>query len=97
MVNKYKGIAVRATLLLFVILCMIVTLAGCSGKDASKIESEFKAIFDDKYVTMVKKGHLKMAPNITIDEAFTNFFGDPKWKSFEATTGQRVVEVHLGR
>lgn len=92
MVNKYRGITIRVMLLLFVIVSMIVTLAGCSGKDVSKIESEFKSIFDDKYVTMVKKGHLKMAPNITIDEAFTNFFGDPKWKSFEATTGQRVVE-----
>lgn len=75
----------------FMALTVIFTFAGC-GKEAASLQNEVMSIFDDEYVTQVKKGHLQMAPNIAIGDAFANFFAEPKWESFKSTDGQRVVE-----
>lgn len=47
---------------------------------------------DDKYVKLVKSGAMDMVPNALIGKAFDKFFSDGKWKSFEATNGDRIVE-----
>ena len=81
----------RLLIISFMAFATIFTFSGCS-KDAASLQNEVMSVFDDKYITQVKKGHLQMAPNITIGEAFADFFGEPKWESFESTDGQRVVE-----
>ncbi|MBO6202298.1 MAG: hypothetical protein J6O13_02085 [Selenomonas sp.] len=79
-----------ACLLTFSIIC----LTGCSNKDVASLQNEVLSVLDDEYVTRVKSGHLEMAPNIPIGDAFARFFGEPEWKSFESADGQRVVEFN---
>jgi len=75
----------------FAAVVFIFMFSGC-GKEAASLQNEVMSVFDDEYVTQVKKGHLQMEPNIAIGEAFANFFAEPKWESFKSTDGQRVVE-----
>lgn len=76
----------------FLVTFSIVCFSGCSNKDVASLQNKVLSIFDDEYVSRVKSGHLQMAPNIPIGDAFARFFGEPNWKSFESTDGQRVVE-----
>ena len=62
------------------LIIVMCILAGCGD--------------DDKYVSMVKNGSMELAPNIKIGRAFDKFFGNPKWKSFKATDGRRIVEFN---
>lgn len=90
--NVFKKRIPKAVLIIFLVVSVSGILTGCSSIGVSKIKNEVMSLFDDEYVTIVKKGHLQMAPNVTIGEAFADFFGDPKWESFNSTDGQRVVE-----
>lgn len=92
--TSFKWKLSRVLLSVFLIVTMTVSLSGCKGKNLIKFRSIISSIFDDEYVSMVKNGHLHMAPNITVGDAFANFFGDPEWKSFESTSGQMVVEFN---
>ncbi|MET3290926.1 UNVERIFIED_CONTAM: Ca2+/Na+ antiporter [Brevibacillus sp. OAP136] len=47
---------------------------------------------DNKYVLGVKNGYPENYPDKTYNQAFENFFGNPNWKYFNATTGEKVVE-----
>lgn len=47
--------------------------------------------FQGGAVATVKKGHFSAYPNITVGEAFENYFGDTEWKSFKAD-GKKIVE-----
>lgn len=49
-------------------------------------------LYSHQYVDMVKKGSPMSYPGITYERAFDNFFKNPKWTSFKADTGERVVE-----
>lgn len=48
----------------------------------------------DKNVQMVREGTLYVAPDIPIGKAFDQFFANGKWKSFESTDNQLVVEFN---
>ena len=48
-------------------------------------------IDDNQYVRSVKGGHPQMYPNITLEEAFNDFFGSPHWKSQKGTDGSNIV------
>ena len=63
---------------LLVILMLTAVISGCGS--------------EDKYVKLVKSGSLDMAPNVPIGKAFGQFFANDKWRSFESTEGDRVVE-----
>ena len=61
------------------LICFLVLMvSGCAG--------------EHKYVQLVKEGTMQMEPNIKIGKAFDEFFGNPKWKYFDATDGSKVVE-----
>ena len=92
----YERYSKRYIYRFLIIACLlafsIIGLTGCSNKDVASLQNEVLSVFDDEYVSRVKNGHLEMAPNIPIGDAFARFFGEPDWKSFESTDGQRVVE-----
>lgn len=46
----------------------------------------------DSNIEMVKKGSPELIPNITYEQAYENFFGNPQWRGFTADTGEQVVE-----
>ena len=55
----------------------------------------FSLIFSDKYVSIVKNGHLtEFSKTETVGEAFDDFFASPKWKSFKSEKGDRIVEFN---
>ena len=82
----------RCFAVLFLMAIAITSFSGCTNKDTASLQNEILSVFDDEYVSRVKSGHFEMTPNIPIGDAFARFFGDPEWKSFESTDGQRVVE-----
>ena len=49
---------------------------------------------DHKYVTLVKKGTMDMAPTIKIGAAFDDFFLNPEWKYFKSKSGMEIVEFN---
>jgi hypothetical protein len=77
-----------------------LTLAGCEGaaetvnKAADEVEEtiQAEATKDNEFVLSVKGGTLQDYPEISIEEAFANFFSSPTWKYFQAETGEHVVE-----
>ncbi|MBD5145460.1 MAG: zinc ribbon domain-containing protein [Ruminococcus sp.] len=71
----------KAPIVIAIILIAIVVIAVLAGSG-------------DKYVDLVKGGHLQSYPNMPIGEAFDNFFYDPEWKSFKASDGSMIVEFN---
>lgn len=79
-------------------------LAGCgeleeSTKDAVEnledvVQSEMTK--DDPHVLTVKEGTLDEYPDITIDEAFTDFFASPTWEYFVSEDDEDIVEFTGG-
>ena len=51
---------------------------------------------ENKYINYVKEGSPEIYPNITYEEAFHDFFYNPKWKYFESEKGADVVEFTGG-
>lgn len=52
-------------------------------------------VFSDKYVSMVKDGHLEaFSKTETVGEAFDGFFASPEWDSFKSDKGKRIVEFN---
>ncbi len=79
-------------LVAFLLLTLMAAVLFCGCSTGAALQNDVESLFDDKYVSTVKQGYLQMAPNRAIGEAFGNFFGNPKWRSFESTDHQRVVE-----
>lgn len=77
-VKSQKSKAPIVIAIILIVMVIIVVLVG-SG---------------DKYVDLVKDGHLESYPNMPIGEAFDNFFYEPEWKSFEAKDGSTIVEFN---
>ena len=71
----------KAPMVIAIILIVIVVIVVLAGSG-------------DKYVDLVKGGHLESYPNMPIGEAFDNFFYDPEWKSFKASDGSMIVEFN---
>ncbi len=46
----------------------------------------------DASIELVKNGSPTLIPNITYQQAYENFFGNPQWRGFTADTGEKVVE-----
>ena len=70
----------RKIVCILVVLITALALFGCAG--------------ENKYVQLVKNGSMQMEPNIKIGKAFDDFFGNPKWKYFEASDRSKVVEFN---
>jgi hypothetical protein len=47
---------------------------------------------ESETIRIVKDGHFENFPDKPIGEAFEEFFGTPSWKSFQAESGEDVVE-----
>jgi hypothetical protein len=79
---------------------LIISLAACSSvqetvEDAAKevskeVEKEINSL--NPKVDFVKEGTLDGYPDVTVGEAFEQFFGNPHWEFFEAETGESVIE-----
>lgn len=85
-------------LCLILMTFMIVFCTACSNsavQNAGKeLEDSLTALkdADNQYVKMVKGGHPNDNPNVTYDQAFTEFFGTPRWKYFKSDENLDVVE-----
>lgn len=73
-----------------------------TGKSFGKIGGAIAILFiivcfltiggDSEEIQMVKNGSPNGYPNQTYEEAFENFFGSPKWSSFQSEDGEDIVE-----
>jgi hypothetical protein len=78
----------------------ISMLAGCEDgsetvkKVSSDVNDSLQAELtkDNEFLVLVKGGNLQSYPDIELEAAFADFFSTPKWKYFEAETGEHVVE-----
>ena len=77
---------------------MLLLLSACSGATLDNAGKELEDALtnmsdaNNKYVLMVKGGYRASNPSITYDDAFSTFFGTPRWKYFKSNDGQDVVE-----
>ena len=90
MILVKKIIALLAAIMLLLSACSSATLDGAGKELEDTIANATDA--DNKYVQMVKGGYRPDDPDVTYEDAFTAFFGTPRWKYFESEDGQDVVE-----
>ena len=90
MILVKKIIALLAAIMLLLSACSSATLDGAGKELEDTIANATDA--DNKYVQMVKGGYRPDDPDTTYEDAFTAFFGTPRWKYFESEDGQDVVE-----
>ncbi|MED0665952.1 hypothetical protein P4T04_06425 [Bacillus badius] len=78
----------------------ILLAAGCeeAAETAEKVSKDVddalqaEATKDNEYLLSVQNGSLTDYPDVTLKDAFGQFFSSPKWKYFQADTGEHVVE-----
>ncbi len=75
---------------LIIVLAILIGFVFFYFKGYSNIDIPF----EDEHVTFVKNGSPTSYPDITYDEAFSNFFSNRSWKYFESTDGKDVVEFN---
>lgn len=85
-----KCIMILTALMLLLTSCSTATLDGAGKEVEDTIANVADA--DNKYVQMVKGGYRSDAPELTYEDAFSAFFGTPRWKYFEGEDGEDVVE-----
>lgn len=85
-----KLIAMIMIVILLLSACSNATLDG-AGKELEDAVANVSDA-DNRYVQMVKGGYRESAPDLTYEDAFSAFFGTPRWKYFEGENGQDVVE-----
>ena len=85
-----KIIVLLTAIMLLLSACSSATLDGAGKELEDTIANATDA--DNRYVQMVKGGYRTDNPNVTYEEAFTSFFGTPRWKYFEGEDGRDVVE-----
>ena len=84
--------------MIVVLVSAILLVTGCSAASLENAGKEIQDTIDDledsnnKYVKMVKGGYREDNPDLTYDQAFSSFFGTPRWNYFEGEDGQDVVE-----
>ncbi len=85
-----KIIAILVASMMLLTSCSTATLDGAGKEVEDTITNVTDA--DNQYVRMVKGGYRVDDPDLTYEDAFTAFFGTPRWKYFESEDGQDVVE-----
>ena len=65
-------------------------------EDESEQKDELQGSWFDSRISIVKNGSPELIPNITYDDAYGNFFTNPKWRCFDAEGGEEVVEFSGG-
>ena len=85
-----KMIALLVVIMLLLSACSSATIDGAGKELEDTIANATDA--DNKYVQMVKGGYRTDNPDVTYEDAFSAFFGTPRWKYFESEDGQDVVE-----
>ncbi len=74
--------------ILIIALAVLIGFVFFYFNDSSNLDKPF----EDEHVTFVKNGSPSSYPDITYDEAFSNFFANRSWNYFESTEGKDVVE-----
>jgi len=85
---------------LSVVVGSMLLFAGCeeANETVEKVTKDVAeaiqvdATKDNEYLLSVKNGSFTDYPNHPLGEAFENYFSSPKWKYFEADSGEHVVE-----
>lgn len=67
---------------------------GSQAQDSEeeKDSSQLQGTADDERIEIVKGGNPIWIPNITYEDAYAYFFGNPTWRYFDADDGSEVVE-----
>ena len=85
-------------LCLIIMAFMIVFCTACSNSAVQNAGKELEDSItglkdaDNKYVKMVKGGYPNDYPNVSYEQAFTEFFGTPRWKYFKSDENKDIVE-----
>lgn len=93
---KFKDLPKKQKIIRIIIACVcflvagILIIAGAVG-GTSRTSDE-----DSLYIDYVKTGSFESFPDITIEDAFNEFFSDPEWKSFTSEDGLNIVEFNGG-
>ena len=66
-------------------------LSGCSSATDAVTEL---VVPDDPNVVRVRDSYVKACPTATLGEMADAFLGNPTWESFDAVTGETVVELN---
>lgn len=85
-----RMLVLLTAILLLLSSCSSATLDG-TGKELEDVLTNISDA-DNKYVLMVKGGYRTDDPSVTYEDAFSAFFGTPRWKYFKSEDGQDVVE-----
>jgi hypothetical protein len=83
-------VVVRSKLVIAGVLSAIL-LSGCSS--ATDAVSDFVAP-DDPNVVRVRDSYVQACATATLGEMADAFLGDPTWESFDAVSGETVVELN---
>ena len=84
-------------IIIALLIAGLVLLTGCSSSALNDAGDEVKGAVnnfvnsENKYVKMVK-GAVRDGTNKTYEQAFSAFFGTPRWNYFLSTENQNVVE-----
>jgi len=79
------------TSLVAITLCVVVIVAFNHARNDGTTPTA-SVTSGNRYVQMVRNGSPVTWPNVTYDEAFSNFFGSPRWSHFESDDGLQVVQ-----
>ena len=79
----------RLNIFLIAIFIVMPMIVGCSNEDSS---GKLQGSKYDSNITRVQNGYPNLIPNITYNDAYSHFFGNPQWRGFEADDGSEVVE-----
>jgi hypothetical protein len=90
--KRIIGFIITPFLILNLVSCSSVqeTVEDVANEVSKEVEKEINEL--DPRASFVKNGTLDGYPDMTVGEAFEQFFGNPQWEYFEADTGESVVE-----
>lgn len=95
---QQKGAVFFVKKITVLLTAAVLLLSACSSATLNSAGKELEdtlasaADSSNPYVQMVKGGYRADDPGTTYNDAFSSFFGAPRWQHFESEDGENVVE-----
>ena len=87
--RRFVKLTLTSVVVITILIIVVVALNNAGGNGATPTASVTSG---NRYVQMVRNGSPMTWPNVTYDEAFSNFFGSPRWTHFVSDDGLQVVQ-----
>ena len=87
-----KGLIVVIVVIIIGIAMVAMSDGDSDGSSDKEASSQLQGTADDERIDGVKGGNPSLIPNITYEDAYAHFFGNPTWRYFDADDGSEVVE-----